>query len=139
MKYRRISWCWVSQVRTSTIWPFRLAELTHWVPLCVIGGIPYIAASGTTLWLAKQAQIAASGAAVKLDPGVALTMLDQALNFQVAYGAVMLAALGAQRVGFLETSHSSAPPQVPCNGVSKCLRTAATRDTLGWVLASLLC
>lgn len=29
-----------------------------------------------------------------MDPGVALTILDQALNLQVTYGAVMLSALG---------------------------------------------
>lgn len=34
------------------------------------------------------------GASVGLDPGVALTVLDQALNIQVTYGAVMLSFLG---------------------------------------------
>lgn len=38
--------------------------------------------------------MAASGVAVGIDPGVASTILDQALNFQVTYGAVMLSFLG---------------------------------------------
>jgi len=46
------------------------------------------------VYLAHQAQLAASGAVTGLDPGVALTVLDQALNLQVTYGAVMLSFLG---------------------------------------------
>jgi hypothetical protein len=59
-----------------------------------IGGLPYLGTSITTVYLARQAQLAASGAAVGIDPGVALTVLDQALNLQVTYGAVMLSFLG---------------------------------------------
>lgn len=44
--------------------------------------------------MAYKAQLAASGIAIGVDPGVALTVLDQALNLQVTYGAVMLSALG---------------------------------------------
>ena len=58
------------------------------------GGVPYIAASATTVYLAHQAQLAASGVMIGMDPGVALTLLDQALNLQVTYGAVMLSFLG---------------------------------------------
>lgn len=39
-----------------------------------------------------------SGVQIGMDPGVAITILDQALNLQVTYGAVMLSFLG--------TSHS---------------------------------
>lgn len=58
------------------------------------GGLPYIAASGTTVYLAHQAGLAISGVATNIDPGVAHTILDQALTFQVTYGAVMLSFLG---------------------------------------------
>jgi len=68
--------------------------------LGLAGGLPYLGASGMTLYLARQAERAASGAMVAMDPGVAHTMLDQALNFQVTYGAVMLSFLGALHWGF---------------------------------------
>jgi hypothetical protein len=61
---------------------------------CHKGGLPYIAASGTTVYLAHQAGLAASGIITHIDPGVAHTILDQALTFQVTYGAVMLSFLG---------------------------------------------
>ena len=35
-----------------------------------------------------------------IDPGVAITLLDQALNLQTTYGAVMLSFLGALHWGF---------------------------------------
>ena len=35
-----------------------------------------------------------------MDPGVAITFLDQALNLQMTYGAVMLSFLGALHWGF---------------------------------------
>ncbi|KLO14896.1 hypothetical protein SCHPADRAFT_902885 [Schizopora paradoxa] len=63
------------------------------------GGLPYIAASGTTVYLAHQAGLAATGQPVGIDSGVALTVLDQALNVQVTYGAVMLSFLGALHWG----------------------------------------
>jgi hypothetical protein len=44
--------------------------------------------------LAREASLAIHGVAVGIDPGVALTVLDQALNLQVTYGAVMLSFLG---------------------------------------------
>jgi len=37
-----------------------------------------------------------------IDPGVALTYLDQALNIQVTYGAVMLSFLGVCLPAFLQ-------------------------------------
>ncbi|KAF7979620.1 hypothetical protein HWV62_41954 [Athelia sp. TMB] len=63
------------------------------------GGLPYIAASGTTVYLAHQAGLAAQGLIPNVDPGVAHTVLDQALSFQVTYGAVMLSFLGAMHWG----------------------------------------
>ena len=47
------------------------------------------------MYLAHQAKLAASGVMIGMDPGVALTLLDQALNLQVTYGAVMLSFLGS--------------------------------------------
>ncbi|KAI5993195.1 hypothetical protein EDC04DRAFT_2872685 [Pisolithus marmoratus] len=55
--------------------------------------------AGTTVYLARQAGLATMGLATNLDPGVALTVLDQALNFQVHYGAVLLSFLGALHWG----------------------------------------
>jgi hypothetical protein len=58
------------------------------------GGIPYIASSATTVYLAHQAGLATMGVITNMDPGVALNILDQALNFQIHYGAVLLSFLG---------------------------------------------
>jgi hypothetical protein len=38
--------------------------------------------------------MAATGVTTNIDPGVALTILDQALNIQVTYGAVILSFIG---------------------------------------------
>lgn len=70
---------------------FRTLNATDIAPK---GGLPYLGASATTVYLAHKAGLAASGYATNIDPGVALTILDQALNFQVTYGAVMLSFLG---------------------------------------------
>lgn len=43
--------------------------------------------------------MAATGIVTNIDPGVAITLLDQALNFQMTYGAVMLSFLGALHWG----------------------------------------
>jgi len=59
------------------------------------GALPYLGASATTVYLANRA----SAAITSIDPGVALTVLDQALSFQVTYGAVMLSFLGALHWG----------------------------------------
>lgn len=79
-------------------------KIAHEVPqpfmvLGLAGGLPYLGASATTVYLARQAQLAASGAAIGIDPGVAITLMDQALNLQVTYGAVMLSFLGALHWG----------------------------------------
>lgn len=62
------------------------------------GGLPYIASAGMTVHYAHQAWKAAMGIATNIDPGVALTVLDEALYFQVHYGAVMLSFLGTSHV-----------------------------------------
>lgn len=84
------------------------------------GGLPYLGASGATVYLAHQAGLAAQGKLAvpelkhivrltcimtiglvpNIDPGVAITILDQALQLQVTYGAVMLSFLGALHWGF---------------------------------------
>ncbi|EIW84873.1 hypothetical protein CONPUDRAFT_162195 [Coniophora puteana RWD-64-598 SS2] len=62
------------------------------------GGLPYVASAGTTVYLAHQAGMAALGLD-SMDPGVASTILDQALTFQVTYGAVLLSFLGSLHWG----------------------------------------
>ncbi|EDR03320.1 uncharacterized protein LACBIDRAFT_307419 [Laccaria bicolor S238N-H82] len=71
----------------------------HIFLLGLAGGLPYVSASATTVYLAYQAQLATSGVDIGMDPGVALTILDQALNIQVTYGAIMLSFLGALHWG----------------------------------------
>lgn len=63
------------------------------------GALPYLGTSGFTVYLANQAGQVASGASTALDVGTALHLLDQALNIQVTYGAVMLGFLGALHWG----------------------------------------
>ncbi|KAJ3844538.1 hypothetical protein F5878DRAFT_95381 [Lentinula raphanica] len=65
----------------------------------LLGTVPYVGAGATTVYLASVAGAAAAGNPTSIDPGVALTMLDQALNIQVTYGAVMLSFLGALHWG----------------------------------------
>ncbi|KDQ61073.1 hypothetical protein JAAARDRAFT_173588 [Jaapia argillacea MUCL 33604] len=64
----------------------------------LLGGLPYLGTSATVIYHAHQAGLAAAGLAA-MDPGVAATILDQALNIQVTYGAVMLSFLGALHWG----------------------------------------
>ncbi|RPD56343.1 hypothetical protein L226DRAFT_615526 [Lentinus tigrinus ALCF2SS1-7] len=64
------------------------------------GGLPYLGAAGATIYLARQAGVAAQGLVSNIDPGVAITVLDQALNIQTTYGAVLLSFLGALHWGF---------------------------------------
>ncbi|KAI0780399.1 hypothetical protein BD413DRAFT_1201 [Trametes elegans] len=73
---------------------------TPYVVFGLAGGLPYLGASGATIYLARQAGVAAQGLVPNIDPGVALTVLDQALNIQVTYGAVLLSFLGALHWGF---------------------------------------
>jgi hypothetical protein len=63
------------------------------------GALPYLGTSGFTVYLANQAGEAASGALSNIDQSQALQLLDQALNIQVTYGAVMLSFLGALHWG----------------------------------------
>ncbi|KZT02324.1 uncharacterized protein LAESUDRAFT_730310 [Laetiporus sulphureus 93-53] len=64
------------------------------------GGLPYLGATGATIYLARQAGIATTELVSSIDPGVAITMLDHALNIQTTYGAVLLSFLGALHWGF---------------------------------------
>ncbi|KAG9318658.1 hypothetical protein JVU11DRAFT_751 [Chiua virens] len=72
---------------------------TPYLVMGLAGGLPYIASAGTTVYLSYQAGLATAGTLTNIDPGVALTILDQALNFQVTYGAVLLSFLGALHWG----------------------------------------
>ncbi|KAI0748649.1 hypothetical protein C8Q80DRAFT_1172960 [Daedaleopsis nitida] len=64
------------------------------------GGLPYLGASGATIYLAHQAGVAATGIVPNIDPGTAITVLHQALSIQTTYGAVLLSFLGALHWGF---------------------------------------
>ncbi|PSR75380.1 hypothetical protein PHLCEN_2v9138 [Hermanssonia centrifuga] len=63
------------------------------------GGLPYLGTALTTIYLARQAGEAATGV-LSMDPGVAITILHQALSIQTTYGAVLLSFLGALHWGF---------------------------------------
>lgn len=65
----------------------------------LLGALPYLGTSATVIYLANQAGLATTGVITNIDPGVALTVLDQALTIQVTYGAVMLSFLGALHWG----------------------------------------
>jgi len=72
---------------------------TPYMVFGLAGGLPYLGASATTVYFAHQAGLAAAGVLTNIDPGVALTIFDQALTVQVTYGAVMLSFLGALHWG----------------------------------------
>ncbi|KAJ3858438.1 hypothetical protein EV359DRAFT_52216 [Lentinula novae-zelandiae] len=61
----------------------------------LLGTIPYVGTGATTVYLAS----VAGANQTSIDPGVALTLLDQSLNIQVTYGAIMLSFLGALHWG----------------------------------------
>jgi len=63
------------------------------------GGLPYVGASLTTLYVARQAAKAAEGVAAHVDPASAVAFLDSCMQFQATYGAVMLSFLGALHWG----------------------------------------
>jgi len=63
------------------------------------GALPYLGASGFTVYLANQAGQAASGEVSYINPALAQQLLDQAMSVQVTYGAVMLGFLGALHWG----------------------------------------
>ncbi|GLB34671.1 putative protein of unknown function (DUF3429) [Lyophyllum shimeji] len=65
----------------------------------LLGAVPYLGTAATTVYLAHTARLAALGWDTKIEPDVALSLLDQALNIQVTYGAVMLSFLGALHWG----------------------------------------
>jgi len=68
--------------------------------LGLAGALPYLGTSLTTIYLAKEAGLAAAGKVAGLDPGVALGVLNNCLDIQVTYGAVLLSFLGALHWGF---------------------------------------
>lgn len=63
------------------------------------GALPYLGASLTTLYVARQASQAAAGLSSTTDLTSAIALLDQCSHFQVTYGAVMLSFLGAMHWG----------------------------------------
>jgi hypothetical protein len=63
------------------------------------GAVPYLFASGTTIYSAHQAGLAVQGLDTTIDMSTAMTALTHALNVQVTYGAVLLSFLGALHWG----------------------------------------
>ncbi|TFY74597.1 hypothetical protein EWM64_g9416 [Hericium alpestre] len=68
---------------------------TPYMVFGLLGSVPYLFCSAATWYLTHEAGMAAAGVVTNIDPGVALTLLDRALNIQMTYGAVMLSFLGA--------------------------------------------
>jgi len=68
--------------------------------LGLAGAMPYLGTSLTTIYLAKEAGLAAAGKIVGLDANVAISVLNNCLDIQVTYGAVLLSFLGALHWGF---------------------------------------
>jgi len=73
---------------------------TPYIVFGLAGGLPYLGTAVASIYLARQAGIATTGLMTNIDPGVAITVLDQALNIQMTYGAVLLSFLGALHWGF---------------------------------------
>ncbi|KZT69859.1 hypothetical protein DAEQUDRAFT_811134 [Daedalea quercina L-15889] len=73
---------------------------TPYIVFGLAGGLPYLGTAAATIYLARQAGIATTGLLTNIDPGVAITVLDQALHIQMTYGAVLLSFLGALHWGF---------------------------------------
>ncbi|EKM55206.1 uncharacterized protein PHACADRAFT_143265 [Phanerochaete carnosa HHB-10118-sp] len=71
-----------------------------YVVVGLAGSLPYLGSTLTTIYLARQAGEAATAAITSIDPGVAITVLHQALSIQTTYGAVLLSFLGALHWGF---------------------------------------
>jgi hypothetical protein len=61
--------------------------------------VPYLFASGATIYSARQAGLAVLGIDTGMNMDTALQVLEHALNVQVTYGAVMLSFLGALHWG----------------------------------------
>ncbi|KIP12289.1 hypothetical protein PHLGIDRAFT_62022 [Phlebiopsis gigantea 11061_1 CR5-6] len=76
-----------------------------YVAFGLAGTLPYLGTTLTTIYLARQAGEAAAGMRIgsvvtSIDPGTAITVLHQALDIQVTYGAIILSFLGALHWGF---------------------------------------
>ncbi|EPS94346.1 hypothetical protein FOMPIDRAFT_131244 [Fomitopsis schrenkii] len=73
---------------------------SQYITFGLIGGLPYLGTGAVTIYMAQQAGTALTDFTSRIDPGVAITMLDHALHIQMTYGAVMLSFLGALHWGF---------------------------------------
>ncbi|KZS89959.1 hypothetical protein SISNIDRAFT_458280 [Sistotremastrum niveocremeum HHB9708] len=67
--------------------------------LGLAGALPYLGTSISSIYLARQAGIAASGGTPGVDPNLAIAILNDCLHIQVTYGAVLLSFLGALHWG----------------------------------------
>ncbi|KAF7986626.1 hypothetical protein HWV62_26432 [Athelia sp. TMB] len=72
---------------------------TPYMALGLVGSLPYLASTGTTVYYAHQAGLVAADLLPSFDPTLAAALLNQSLTFQITYGAAMLYALGAAHWG----------------------------------------
>ncbi|KAF8582289.1 hypothetical protein K439DRAFT_159477 [Ramaria rubella] len=72
----------------------------HILVMGLAGALPYLGTSLTTVYLAREASLAASGALMNVDPTVALAVLQNCLNIQVTYGAILISFSAALHWGF---------------------------------------
>jgi len=63
------------------------------------GGLPYLGTAATSFYLARQAGLSAAGLLPNIDPAVMLAAMNNCLEIQATYGAVMLSFLGALHWG----------------------------------------
>jgi len=71
----------------------------HILTMGLAGALPYLGTSISTIYLARQAGLAASGLATGVDPSIALSLLESCLHLQVTYGAVLISFAGALHWG----------------------------------------
>ncbi|KAG8962097.1 hypothetical protein FRC03_004580 [Tulasnella sp. 419] len=65
----------------------------------LLGGLPYLGTAASTLYYARQAGQLATGLPARVDYDTAISLLEQAAQVQVTYGAVLLSFLGALHWG----------------------------------------
>jgi len=71
----------------------------HILRMGLAGGLPYLGTALSSAYLARQAGLASSGVLTSVDPGVALSLLNDCLHIQVTYGAVLMSFTAALHWG----------------------------------------
>ncbi|KAF8516761.1 hypothetical protein JB92DRAFT_2908968 [Gautieria morchelliformis] len=78
----------------------------HILTMGLAGALPYLGTSLSTIYLAREASLAASGAIMDVDPAAALDVLQSCLNVQVTYGAILISFSAALHWGFEFASYN---------------------------------